>query len=175
MTPEERREYERAWKQENPAKVAAWAKAGTARAKAADPEGFKLRHREYQRKWRLANLEKAQEKARKSARDWYWANEEQAKAYSRAYGPLWRKQNPGAALALSSRRRARKLQAMPNWLTDEHHDQMAKLYAAARQFGCHVDHIVPLLGKTVCGLHVPWNLQILDPESNLKKGNRLLH
>ncbi len=73
-------------------------------------------------------------------------------------------------------RRALQKSATPDWADRE---QIAALYREASQRWAetgiphHVDHIIPLKGKGVCGLHVIANLQILTQAENLRKGTRI--
>ena len=73
------------------------------------------------------------------------------------------------------KRKAAKLQRTPVWADIA---AIAKIFercaAMCQQDGIdyHVDHIIPLQGDTVSGLHVENNLQILTGEENMKKGNR---
>ena len=66
----------------------------------------------------------------------------------------------------------------PPWLTEEHLYEIRGFYELARvktvRKGIQhvVDHIIPLGAKNVCGLHVPWNLQVLDKRGNSMKGTK---
>lgn len=64
--------------------------------------------------------------------------------------------------------RLTKRKCIPPWVTIE---DVLPIYDLAYRAGpnFHVDHIVPLDGKNVCGLHVPWNLQLLTSAENSRK------
>lgn len=64
---------------------------------------------------------------------------------------------------------------MPPWLTDAHRGEIRAIYQQAAMMvemtgiAHHVDHYYPLKGKTVCGLHVPWNLRVVTARENQEK------
>ena len=80
----------------------------------------------------------------------------------------WYKKSPGKGRAKTSRRRAKMLNATPVWADQ---NKIKDIYQNCPN-GYHVDHIVPLQGKLVSGLHVPENLQYLPAKENLSKGNK---
>lgn len=91
---------------------------------------------------------------------------------------LYRLKNKESEAENCRRRQAKKLQRTPAWLTVDDIWMMRETYALARLrskmfgFTWHVDHIYPLQGKTVSGLHVPLNLQVITAKANLVKHNR---
>jgi hypothetical protein len=93
---------------------------------------------------------------------------------------LWVERNRDTKRENNARRRASRKNALPLWLTREDlelikiHYVLAKLLSECDGKKYHVDHIVPLQGENVCGLHVPWNLQILTAEENLSKYNKVI-
>lgn len=121
-------------------------------------------------KWYAENIEKV---AIKSAKR-YVENLEKIRARS----ARWFRENSHKAAAYATKRHAAKLQRTPRWLTRDQFKEIEQVYKAAsdrsKETGIemHVDHIVPLRGKNVSGLHVPWNLQILTKAENSRKGNR---
>jgi hypothetical protein len=99
--------------------------------------------------------------------------------YHREAHRKWAKANPEKVIANAMRRTKAKRVRIPKWLTDEHWDQIAALYAKAQRLTLetgikhHVDHIYPLRGKLCSGLHVPWNLQVSLADVNLRKANKM--
>jgi 5-methylcytosine-specific restriction endonuclease McrA len=102
---------------------------------------------------------------------------EKRKIYFQRACSKWSKNNRGKRNAITAKRNASKLQRTPIWLTKEHYKQIADFYKKAKELDTltgikhHVDHIVPLQGENVSGLHVPWNLQILTATENCSKHN----
>lgn len=95
------------------------------------------------------------------------------------YRATYRKKNAAKILAKNAKRHAQKINATPKWLTPDQLKEIESFYILAKEIQwlseetLHVDHIIPLRGKDVSGLHVPWNLQILPSSENIKKGNRV--
>lgn len=136
--------------------------------------------------YRKENIEVIRERARKN----YAENSEEIRAYTLRFQRenkekyyisrrAWGERNRPKLREYGRRRDAIKLGATPQWLTAIQKAQIQEFYeiseARTIQTGVqhHVDHIHPLKGRTVCGLHVPWNLQVLTSTENISKGNRL--
>jgi 5-methylcytosine-specific restriction endonuclease McrA len=92
----------------------------------------------------------------------------------------YKDRNVDVVRADTSVRKRRHREATPAWLTKDERLKMRELYIQARKLSTVtgeryvVDHIVPLRGEAVCGLHVPWNLRVITQEENLAKSNKLL-
>ncbi len=90
----------------------------------------------------------------------------------------WVANNKGRANANKKAYKVAKINACPAWLNEEHHWMIQEAYSLAQVrsemlgFTWHVDHIVPLRGKKVSGLHVPWNLQVIPGSDNMSKSNK---
>lgn len=86
--------------------------------------------------------------------------------------------NPARIKANKIKYETKRDAATPPWLTDEHWNEMNAFYDKARRLTAEVgirhevDHIVPINGEMVSGLHVPWNLQVLTQADNVRKSNR---
>jgi|GEM_PF-1160421 len=80
--------------------------------------------------------------------------------------------------AKDAKRRAAKLNRTPAWLTEQDLKDIESFYTKTQELTeetgiqHHVDHIIPLQGELISGLHVPSNLQILPAKENLQKGNK---
>ena len=152
------------WAKENPERInarnAIWAKN--------NPE----KSRERVKRWRLNNLERVRAAGRA-------LRERNIEACKKSMAK-WQAANRHIVVYHMSKRRAAKLNASPKWLSPSDLEaikefyKMAKIKTAETGIKHNVDHIVPLQGKTVSGLHVPWNLQVIPAKENFSKNNKLL-
>ncbi len=81
--------------------------------------------------------------------------------------------------AIQASRAAAQINATPKWLTEQQRSDIVAVYEEAAlktaETGVRyeVDHIVPLRGVAVCGLHVAWNLRAIPAHQNRQKSNSL--
>ena len=125
-------------------------------------------------KWHAERYAKIREKDLAISKRAYIKYAEERRAKQR----VWSKVNRGTANALSKKYKLKKRNATPSWLSEFDLLAMKCKYQVAAMLNVHgveqwhVDHIVPIRGKDVCGLHVPWNLQVIPAKDNLAKSNR---
>ena len=146
--------------------------------------------------WEKANTTRAEyfreynksDAGQKAKRKYYEANKENVIARAQArtdedkrrYKKNHKINNPDMYKEMTSMRRRRFRDATPKWLTDVQKMEIRLKYRLAIELSRAtgerhaVDHIIPLHGETVCGLHVPWNLQVLTQKDNLLKYNKLI-
>lgn len=158
--PEARKAYQKEYAQRNKgyARVKAW--------RAANPEKVVAQNKRY--------AQRHPDKVVAKTLAWKLRNPEAAAASARAS----REKHKHRVVANKGMYRARRSQRVPNWLTEFDKLKIKCIYAIAKMLTrenkelWHVDHVMPLHGKLVSGLHVPSNLQVIRAKENHLKNNK---
>lgn len=135
----------------------------------------KCKRRIYLKSWYLKNKDKCYARTKR----WRCKSPDKVKASNKSFRDRnpdkhrqrirkWFLENPKMGSYYTMKRRAALSKATPLWAKLE---RIKEIYEKCPK-GMQVDHIVPLKGKNVCGLHVHINLQYLTPSENSSKGNR---
>lgn len=138
-----------------------------------------------------------QQKPKRNQSNYYLKNKERIRAQQKQYRlqnkekcalltKLWAKanpesikknrknrlvKNPNQVRAEKAAYKRRLKNQMPTWVNKQ---EILNIYLKAQEQGLTVDHIIPLKGKIVSGLHVPWNLCLLSKAENSSKNNKFL-
>lgn len=152
------------------------------------------------REWKDANKEhiktkskayneENKEKIADQKREYYLKNKERIDAKNSEYNKKnkdmlskkrteWLARTPGLSASYVKKYQASKLQRTPSWLTEFDKLKISCIYSVAAMLTrhnnepWHVDHVIPLQGELVSGLHVPSNLQVLRGSENISKKNK---
>jgi hypothetical protein len=133
-------------------------------------KAYREKNKEKIKEYKMQNREKHNE----YCREWHKANAEKRQAYSREY----HKNNPDKKRHNQAKRRAAHIQRTPCWLTDDDKVLIQRKYTLAQKKTettgemWVVDHILPLRGEFVSGLHVPSNLRVIKATTNARKYNK---
>lgn len=164
-TPEERKAYLAAWREANKEKCEEYKRNAHAKRKLKWDTFLADERRRYAE--RAGEINARQRRYRQSNPE---ARAQTAKRYAM--------KNRDIMAECWSARRNRKKNAMPEWVDRSAIKAIyAQCQAITKQTGIkhEVDHIVPLAGITICGLHVPWNLQVITQAENRRKGYSIAH
>lgn len=139
-------------------------------------------HRQRNSTWARENRSRLTEKARqwrsKNPEAWrgaYTAFHNRNKEVRAKENAAWAKKNKALRRASDARHKTSKRRAMPPWVDQQAINAIYRLAVETEKatgVRMHVDHIVPLQHHLVCGLHVPWNLQVISGSLNESKRNK---
>lgn len=124
--------------------------------------------------WKKEYRERTQEQRAAYILKWREKNKAHVVSYSKSY----RDQNKDRYAYLCQKRKIALMRRTPQWLTEDEYWLIAEAYSLAALrtdvtgVKHHVDHIIPLRGKNVSGLHVPQNLQVIPWIQNQRKTNK---
>ena len=140
-------------------------------------------------KFRRIKYKENPDKIKDQQRHYYYKNKEYRLSYQKEYRKnnrdkvkesykKSRLKNIGLYLAKDRQREISKLNRTPKWLSSFDKLYIKYIYSFSKNISnylgqkYHVDHIIPLQGELVSGLHVPSNLQVIPATINLQKGNK---
>lgn len=177
--PEARKAYQKEYAQRNKAyaRVKEW-RAANPDARKKQEERYAKKHpdliSEKRKRWRANNLDAVKLKERLASKKVREEKRDVIKVRKAEYA----KRNKYIVNAACSKRKASKLLRTPKWVGQEElwlikeAYELSQLRTKLHGFSWHVDHVIPLQGELVSGLHVPKNLQVIPALENIQKNNR---
>lgn len=146
-------------------------KSRSAEWNAKNPDSYKIRKETYfsREDVKIASRERTRK----------WSSENRDRKYQ--IDLEFKKKNRALVTSYKAKYRAARRMATPPWLSEEQNQQIRAVYEEARRLSLEtgipheVDHIVPLAGRIVSGLHVPWNLRAIPKVENNRRPRIYTH